>query len=359
MVAEACWEVLQLAATPDTKAIKKAYARLLVKYNPEIDATGYQRLREALDQALEEARWLSQTENEPTPDFEIVDTTAQNLDAPPELLLEHTEEDSPEAAPNLPPTVEQAVTQIFALLTHQGLEAACANFRYWACHPALQSIDSHHEFETRLLQSFYYGDSPCRPLLLEIAEHFLWSLNDNPFRNHPHLGYAYQATMLILEQAKFERALLQAYPGITRESWEQAAPALFSAFSPEILSRIAESGTHRQVVTLALHFFSEYRYHPEFCPVTPENKLWWQENVLALQTPAAVAPKPRRRFFASIGIWLIVFFVALHIIRACGEPRRPTSPPQSNPRETRDLLSVPSPPGTLRANPFPTPPSKP
>lgn len=46
------WSILEISRDSDLKTIKKAYARLLKIYNPEDDAEGYQRLREAYDIAV-------------------------------------------------------------------------------------------------------------------------------------------------------------------------------------------------------------------------------------------------------------------------------------------------------------------
>lgn len=46
------WEILEIPYDSNLKTIKKAYAKLLKIYNPEDDAEGYQRLREAYDTAI-------------------------------------------------------------------------------------------------------------------------------------------------------------------------------------------------------------------------------------------------------------------------------------------------------------------
>ncbi len=52
------WQILGISPTSDTRAIKRAYAALLKKTHPEDDPEGFQRLREAYGEALEQAKTL-------------------------------------------------------------------------------------------------------------------------------------------------------------------------------------------------------------------------------------------------------------------------------------------------------------
>jgi hypothetical protein len=55
-----CWSLLQLPEDADARSIKRSYARLLKTFRPDEDAAGFQRLREAYEQALEIARWRTE-----------------------------------------------------------------------------------------------------------------------------------------------------------------------------------------------------------------------------------------------------------------------------------------------------------
>lgn len=50
------WSILGIAPTDDISLIRKAYAQLLKVYHPEDDPAGYQRLREAYDEAMRQAK---------------------------------------------------------------------------------------------------------------------------------------------------------------------------------------------------------------------------------------------------------------------------------------------------------------
>ena len=54
------WEVLGIDSTEDTSVIKKAYAKKLRQHHPEDDPEGYQRLREAYDKALKQAKYMAE-----------------------------------------------------------------------------------------------------------------------------------------------------------------------------------------------------------------------------------------------------------------------------------------------------------
>lgn len=61
-----CWHILQIAPTSDERTIKRAYAKLLKTTRPDDDAEGYQRLREAFDEALAIAPYI---ESEAAPEW--------------------------------------------------------------------------------------------------------------------------------------------------------------------------------------------------------------------------------------------------------------------------------------------------
>lgn len=61
-----CWTVLQLPEEADERTIKRTYARLLKSCRPDDDAEGFQRLREAYEEALAYSRWRADWEEEGT-----------------------------------------------------------------------------------------------------------------------------------------------------------------------------------------------------------------------------------------------------------------------------------------------------
>lgn len=58
------WNILAIPPTVNTIEIKRAYAKKLRLVNPEEDIEGFQRLRESYEQALQEAKYLKETETQ-------------------------------------------------------------------------------------------------------------------------------------------------------------------------------------------------------------------------------------------------------------------------------------------------------
>lgn len=60
------WDVLGIEPTGDTKALKKAYANKLKLHHPEDDMQGFQRLRQAYEWALAQAKFTNGTNSTST-----------------------------------------------------------------------------------------------------------------------------------------------------------------------------------------------------------------------------------------------------------------------------------------------------
>lgn len=89
-----CWQILQIEPTGDTRAIKRAYAKLLKTTRPDDDAAAYQALREAFDEALAIAPYLLADEDEDDWSFDG-DTAGE---APPPDAFADSRDQQPESA---------------------------------------------------------------------------------------------------------------------------------------------------------------------------------------------------------------------------------------------------------------------
>ncbi|OJD58951.1 J domain-containing protein [Bacillus sp. NH11B] len=80
------WDTLEIEPTDNISVIKKAYAKLLKIHHPEEDPEGYQRLREAFDQAVKSAKNMKdkpsiQIDEITAPDRELAISPWTNSDA--------------------------------------------------------------------------------------------------------------------------------------------------------------------------------------------------------------------------------------------------------------------------------------
>ncbi|MFT8350878.1 J domain-containing protein [Clostridium saccharoperbutylacetonicum] len=78
------WDILEIPYYSDAKTIKKAYAKLLKVHNPEDDAEGYQRLRQAYDEAImyskkNNVNQCDNTNNSEGLSYNLNNSTLQNL----------------------------------------------------------------------------------------------------------------------------------------------------------------------------------------------------------------------------------------------------------------------------------------
>lgn len=78
-----CWTVLGLTADADTRSIKRQYAALLKQTRPDEDAEGFQRLRDAYEQALNYKEWAQANEDDEAPDdsWDLTGLTVVEVDA--------------------------------------------------------------------------------------------------------------------------------------------------------------------------------------------------------------------------------------------------------------------------------------
>ncbi len=80
-MSEDIWDILEIAATDDASAVKRAYQSKLKRTNPEDDPEGFQQLRAAYDRAVREISWGWHTPDTDSDDDEI-STHAENISLP-------------------------------------------------------------------------------------------------------------------------------------------------------------------------------------------------------------------------------------------------------------------------------------
>ncbi|WP_458130553.1 J domain-containing protein [Pseudomonas sp. R3-41] len=124
-----CWMVLGLPEDADKRSIKRQYASLLKQHRPDEDPEGFQRLREAYEQALAWADWQQEV---------AVD---EEQPAPIELPL--MELPTPRQAPTGPSPSQRLAAQCLEAIDATNLASRLTQARLYACE---------REFENGLLE---------------------------------------------------------------------------------------------------------------------------------------------------------------------------------------------------------------
>ncbi|MDD2050676.1 J domain-containing protein [Pseudomonas putida] len=138
------WQFLDLTPGADERSIKRAYARLLKIHRPDESPEAFQRLREAYETSLAEARWRAQvdeqvehapvTASEPAPDC-----------SPPALPMEHVDI----AIDASPP--EPSLTQMQQWLTEGKDRQVLDALQHWLASAWLLPFERRQQFEQDLL----------------------------------------------------------------------------------------------------------------------------------------------------------------------------------------------------------------
>ncbi|MBX8529787.1 J domain-containing protein [Pseudomonas cichorii] len=132
-----CWSVLELDRNADERSIKRQYARLLKVNRPDEDPDAFQRLRDAYEQALDQARNR----------YEADEDEYQEIDASPEpfmpvLLLETVLASEPTVV-STPPPVEQSWYEVAHRTTAQNLHSQ---------HQLARDLGADAQFQQHLVQ---------------------------------------------------------------------------------------------------------------------------------------------------------------------------------------------------------------
>jgi len=147
------WQLLELTPDADERSIKRAYARLLKSHRPDEDPDAFQRLREAYEASLDEARWRAQLDDEDTGPL-IEPALAAS-----EPALEHAapQVDNPLATRPPEPSLQQMQAWLAEGKERQVMDA----LRHWLASDWLLPFERRDQFEQSVLD------------LLESTEH--WS----------------------------------------------------------------------------------------------------------------------------------------------------------------------------------------
>lgn len=137
-----CWTVLGLPEDADKRSIKRQYAGLLKQYRPDQDPEGFQRLREAYEQALEWAQWRDHEEHDESPALLEESLMQAPVQASMQASIQYAE-DTPQTRAAAPSPARQLARQCLELISAGNLTERCEQARRYDCE---------REFEHGLLQ---------------------------------------------------------------------------------------------------------------------------------------------------------------------------------------------------------------
>src|SRR5471032_1850427 len=199
-----CWTVLQLPDDADERSIKRSYARLLKSCRPDDDAEGFQRLREAYEQALNIARWRAENEEEEAEVIEapVAELTYGNLNEYSDFI---------DVRPVSPAPFEPPPEQTRAQALIKGLTAGNLNERW---EQAQQQLCA-DAFQAALLRHCFDAPGERAAIAAWAVQHLEWL---TPWQ---------RVAMSPWQHEALSGELLQAYREAQQEQLEQKAEREF------------------------------------------------------------------------------------------------------------------------------------
>ncbi|MGY2234483.1 J domain-containing protein [Pseudomonas gingeri] len=198
-----CWSILQLPDDADQRSIKRSYARLLKTTRPDDDAEGFQRLREAYEDALEIARWRDDDEDvaELSVAAPVAVSEVSRHDTLPTEVVQQQEWLTPGQAARL----MQEYRQVLQDHLQAGREREFVNqLKLYSGQPWLQVFDHRQEWQHLILQ-LLHETRWSLPLFERVCQLFGW---DERTGVTPEPAWVWRAMIQRCEQEGFYQQLL-------------------------------------------------------------------------------------------------------------------------------------------------------
>lgn len=316
------WETLKIEPTSDKRKIKKAYAVLLKKTNPEDNAAAYQQLREAYSQALAATASMEQQQkpgnNHPTDisagpintlqknetlDQENYTASDSEVVMPPYQGYFNNSQQYNYSNPSAK-IIHRLVKNIFNQIDYGNQENAIIAFKKLLQNSDYESIDSQYQIEGELLVQFGTRKTTPEQLLLAVAEYYNWDNSDNPFKyDLTYRNYYYLITQLY-QQIKISTAIRKYMPDLTNKEWEELSPAIFGPLDKDLLFTIFNSDLYYQFNKIITYLNQQKRFLDTGI-ITIEAIDWWYR----LQGKQSTPNKKRASSAAPWFLYVIVFMI--------------------------------------------------
>jgi hypothetical protein len=167
------WQALSLTPDADERSIKRAYARLLKIHRPDENPDEFQRLREAYETALNEARWRDEAEGDVMSAAVTQRAPATECYQPEETsasVISLGRVDTPTAANPPAPSLEQIEQWLVEGHEPQVIQA----LRLWVSSDALASLESRQQFEQRVLDWLESASQWSRAFFDDVCQIMGW-----------------------------------------------------------------------------------------------------------------------------------------------------------------------------------------
>ncbi|AYV49223.1 hypothetical protein CFHF_12955 [Caulobacter flavus] len=251
------WDVLGIAPTRDRDTIRRAYARRLRATNPEDDAEGFMRLREAHDEAVARIDWDWAWDDEDTPD------AAPGQDAGEVLVRAGPAapagiDAAPMAAPMAARSAEteeleirlERLADLLRRADHPPRHELEAAFQAVLNAEALEALAVADSIEQRVAHLLLATAPHSDPLLAPAIEAFRWRGDDLHFEPTPAQQAVIQRGDFVErrerllqsdEQARKVMAVLEGPPSARIPLWRRLNPR-FEIVMKAVLERIGDGG---------------------------------------------------------------------------------------------------------------------
>jgi hypothetical protein len=196
------WQVLGIERTSDTRGIRRAYAARLKTIDQVKDRVGFEELRGAYENCLDQAAY-GEYENVSMQEFEVAEEFPQAASPPPVPPVTQQDEPSEEipvpAPPDIPEFIREDADEITALIAARKHSDFAAALRRVAANPEYISLSHRDQLQDLLLEFICRDETAISGYFFEkLVEEFHWQY---PFR--PRTGREF---MLITAYEKAEGA---------------------------------------------------------------------------------------------------------------------------------------------------------